>query len=87
MGSKDYIIYFSDNEDYDYENHAQKVWSDNTDEKLWYYVYDLVDYPEDATIERDLFSGKSFIEAVKLGFRLAQRGYDSIVVKRVPWEE
>lgn len=77
---KEYIIYFYDNEDY--ENHEQKVWSDNADEKLWYHVYDLVDYPEDATIERDLFSGQSFIEAVKLGFRLAQKGYDTITVLR-----
>lgn len=85
MESKDYIIYFSDNEDYD--SHCQKVWSDNEDEKLWYMVYDLTDCPEDATIERDLFSCRGFVEAVRLGMRLAQRGYDNIVMKEVPWEE
>lgn len=83
MGSKDYIIYFSDNENY--EEHCQKVWSDNEDEKLWYMVYDLTDYPGDATIERDLFSGYDFIKAIKLGMRLAQQGYDNIVVKEVPF--
>ena len=61
MESKDYIIYFSDNEDYDYENHAQKVWSDNTDEKLWYYVYDLVDYPEKLDFIKYLSENKKLI--------------------------
>ena len=84
MESKDYIIYFSDNEDY--ESHCQKVWSDNEDEKLWYMVYDLIDHPEDATIERDLFSCRDFIEAVKLGYRIAKLGYDNITVKRVEWD-
>jgi len=84
MENKDYIIYFSDNENY--EQHCQEVWSDNEDEKFYYRVDDLTEYPEDATIERDLFNGYDFIKAVRLGFRIAQRGYDNIVVKEVPWE-
>lgn len=80
-----YLIKFTDNgKD---EGRRQEVWSDNRDENVWYCVEDLTETPEDATVSRDLFSGHEFIDAVKLGFRIAKRGYDDIEVVEVPWEE
>lgn len=76
-------IKISDNGNWEYR--AQKVWSDNEDEKIHFRVNNLSEYPEDAIIGRDLFSAHDFIEAVKLGFRIAKRGYDEIVVTEVPW--
>lgn len=82
---KQYRIKFSDNGDW--ENRAQKVWSDNEDEKIYFRVYDLCECPEDAIIGRDLFDGNDFIRAIEIGFHLAKRGYDEIVVEEVPWED
>ena len=82
---KQYLIKFSDNDDYEY--HSQKVWSDNEDGRFRFRVSDLTDCPEDATIDRDLFCGHDFIRAVELGFRIAKLGYDEIIVEDVPWED
>lgn len=82
---KEFVVNFSDNNNY--ESHAQKVWADSEDEKIRFYVYDLTECPEDATIERDLFNGADFIHALQLGFDIAKRGYDKIVVNEIPWEE
>ena len=38
-------------------------------------------------IGRDLFDGKDFINAIRLGFNIAKSGYDEIVVDEVPWED
>ena len=66
---------------------SQKVWSDNPDEKVSFFVTDLYECPEDAVIGRDLFDASDFIRAIQLGFRIAKRGYDEIVVNEVPWPE
>ena len=65
----------------------QKVWSDNEDERVRFYVRNLCKCPEDAIIGRDLFDAQDFISAVELGFRIAKRGYDKIVVTDVPYNE
>ena len=82
---KKFIINFSDNENYDC--HEQRVWYDNEDQDVYLSVYDLCECPEDAMIGRDLFDGKDFINAIKLGFNIAKSGYDEIVVDEVPWED
>lgn len=38
-------------------------------------VWNLNECPEDAVIGRDLFDEHDFINAVKLGMKLAQEGY------------
>lgn len=81
---KEYIIKFSDNNNYDHRR--QKVWSDNEDEKIKFRVRDLNEYPEDAIIGRDLFDADDFIRVLKLGFAIAKRGYDCITVEEEPWE-
>lgn len=43
-----------------------------------YRVHNLWDCPEDACIDRDLFSADDFIAAVKFGMLLAQDGYTGI---------
>lgn len=82
---KQYLINFSDNDDYEY--HAQEVWSDDEEENVYFRVSDLCECPEDAIIGRDLFDGHDFIRAIKLGFSIAKRGYDEIIVNKVPWED
>lgn len=82
---KEYIVKFSDNNNY--EHRRQKVWSDNVDEKVKYYVYDLDECPEDAIIGRDLFDARDFIRVLQLGLAIAKMGYDCITVEEEPWEE
>ena len=82
---KEYIVKFSDNNND--EHRRQKVWSDNVDEKVKYYVYDLTECPGDAIIGRDLFDARDFIRVLQLGFTIAKRGYDCITVEEEPWEE
>lgn len=41
-------------------------------------VYNLNECPEDATIGRDLFNAKDFLEAVKYGIELAKQGYTEV---------
>ena len=82
---KEYIIKFSDNNNYDHRR--QKVWSNNEDEKVRFSVSDMTEWPEDAIIGRDLFDANDFIAALKLGFAIAKRGYDCITVEEEPWGE
>ena len=81
---KPLILNFAEDVD-EYYYCRQKVWSENEDEKIQFFVQDLCECPEDAIIGRDLFSGHDFIEALRLGMKLAQEGYDSIEIEEVPW--
>lgn len=83
---KEFELKYSEHGD-GYEVTGQEVWSDNPDEKVSFSVYNLCECPEDAIIGRDLFDATDFIRAVELGFRIAKRGYDNIVVTEVPWED
>ena len=38
------------------------------------------DHPEDMFFYRDLFSGNNYIDAIKLGMKLAKEGYDDLNV-------
>lgn len=51
--------------------------------KVIFQVMDLTFCPEDATIYRDLFSANQYIDTLKLGMQLAQRGYDDIEVEYI----
>lgn len=77
-------VFFSDNEDWAYRH--QRVWS-NDCEQVSYSVYDLCECPEDAKIGRDLFSGREYINAIKLGMELAKQGYTGIEIEEVPYED
>lgn len=50
---------------------------------ICYSVYDLTECPEDATLYRDLFSGWEYIDALRLGMKIAKAGYDSITFEEV----
>lgn len=52
-----------------------------------YRVYNLWDCPEDACIQRDLVSADEWLDAVRLGMKLAQKGYDNIIVDDIPFDE
>lgn len=47
----------------------------DNDDNMVFSVYNLNECPEDAIIGRDLFDEHDFINAVKLGMKLAQEGY------------
>ena len=47
-------------------------------DKEIYCVNNLADCPEDAIIERDLFSAEEYVEAVRYGIELAKQGFDNI---------
>lgn len=53
-------------------------------EPVTYFVQNLDQCPEDAIIDRDLFSAEDYIAALKLGMKLRDMGYDDI---RVEWED
>lgn len=74
-------VFLGDNKDWEY--HRQEVWCDDCD-RMRYTVYDMCDCPEDATIDRDLFSGHEYIKAIMLGIELAKQGYTGIEVEEVP---
>ncbi len=88
--SKSFILNFYDNEDY--ENHIHRIWSETKDDEIGevdFFAYDLCEYPEDATLNRDLFSGYQFIEALRLGMKIAKEGYtfiDAIHVDKDKYE-
>ena len=48
--------------------------------KFKFSAYDLCECPEDATIDRDLFNGYDYLDAIRLGMELAREGYTSIEV-------
>ena len=66
----------------DYEGcRFQALWSE--DEEVHYSVSNLCECPEDATIDRDLVSADEIVDFIKLGMRLAEKGYDRISVERI----
>lgn len=64
-------------EDYDSPVSQKVEWNDGVRSGS-YCVSNLWDCPEDACIDRDLFSADDFIAAVKFGMLLAQDGYTDI---------
>lgn len=52
--------------------------------RINFSVYNMTEYPEDATISRELFSAKDYINALNKGIELAQKGYKKIIGE---WEE
>ena len=48
-----------------------------------YYVYNLTDCPEDAIIDRSLFSAEEYVAAVEYGMSLGRQGYTSTKVTYV----
>jgi hypothetical protein len=52
------------------------------EENLLFTVSNLNEYPEDATINRDLFSAQQYIKAVRYGIKLAKQGYDDVEMKK-----
>lgn len=50
-------------------------------------AYPLTDCPEDATVERSLFNGYDYVEALNKGIELAKKGYDKVEINKVEVEE
>ncbi len=65
---------------------SQDLYSDDKDVNIYYSVCNLCECPEDATINRDLFSAESFVDTLKLGMELANKGYTDIKVNKLTKE-
>lgn len=65
-------------DDYDGLVQEQEVYDGD---KLVYHVWNLTDCPEDAIIERSLFSAHQWLKAVKYGMELARQGYTGVGFK------
>lgn len=63
------------------ECYFQKLWSE--DGKIQYSVSNLCEYPEDATIDRDLVSANEIVDFIELGMKLAEKGYNKISIEEV----
>lgn len=50
-------------------------------DKCIYSVHSLTDCPEDAIIERDLFSAEEYVDAVRYGMNLYANGYDDVEIE------
>lgn len=68
----------------DYTPTYQRVWSDD-DARISYSVHNLWDCPEDACIHRDLVDAYEWLDAVRLGMKLAREGYDTINIEEIEW--
>ena len=81
--SKPYKINFYHREDNYGHEYYHEIQSETVDSDVYLYfeAYDMCECPEDATLSRDLFDGEDYIEAIKLGMKLANLGYDEIEVK------
>ncbi len=52
-----------------------------------YSVYNLCECPEDAIIDRDLFSADQYIATLNLGIKLAKKGYTKVVAEYLNEED
>ena len=77
------VKFYHDEEDgFDTYHRIEDVTND-PDVNLSFRASDLSECPEDATLNRDLFNGWDYIEAIELGMLLANLGYDSIEVEHI----
>lgn len=79
------VFYMTFTDNRDPEHRRQEVESSVKGEDVFFCAEDLPE--EEAKIGAYLFDGKDFIEALRLGMRIAQSGYTSIEVVEIPWEE
>ena len=78
-------LYLYDEED-EYNRCSQEV-IDPDREVSGYFVQDLWDCPEDATVSRDLVSAHQWLMFVNEGIQLAKMGYDRAVLVEREREE
>ena len=78
-------LYLYDEED-EYNRCSQEI-IDPDHEVSGYFVQDLWDCPEDATVSRDLVSAHQWLRFVNEGIQLAKMGYDRAVLVEREREE
>ena len=72
-------------DDYDDKTIYQEISDDENDIK--FSVTNLDFEPEDAIIDRCLFSAKEYIDALNKGIELAKKGYEAVSIKFEKLEE
>ena len=81
----DYELTLYQRKEYDYITY--QCLKDENDKKI-FSVCNLCETPEDAIIGRDLFNAGDYLDAVRLGIKLANFGYtDVVIAKRVDVED
>lgn len=78
-----YKVKFYHDKDYyghEFYHEIQNV-TEDPDVTVYFKAYDMCECPEDAMLNRDLFNGDDYIEAIELGMLLSNLGYDSIEVE------
>ena len=58
----------------------QEIYTDKNE--TLFFVHNLDECPEDAIIDRDLFTADEYIKAIEFGMKLANDGYTGINVIR-----
>lgn len=86
MEEKKLFVTVTEAEDYDSGYLAYQRVECEEVKDVHYYVYPLAECPEDAYIERDLFSAESYINAINLGIKLAQQGYTKVEAEYIKGE-
>ena len=78
----EFVLHFTDN--YDSQHRRQEIASKIDEEDIFFCAEDL---PEDeAKVGAFLFDCKDFVEVLRIGMKLAEKGYTSIKVVEDPWE-
>lgn len=69
-------------DDYNYIAEAEMAYCPQ--EQISYCVENLDQCPEDAIVDRDLFSAEDYIAAIQLGMAMREKGYTDVSVE---WKE
>ena len=84
MGNPYKVKFYYSEDDFGHEYcHEIQNTTEDSGVTIYFKAYDMCECPEDATLNRDLFNGEDYIDAIKLGMKLANLGYDSIEVEYI----
>lgn len=60
----------------------QRLYSTDCEIPVAFLAFDLNEYPEMATLNKELFNAEEYVKALELGMKLAKAGYTSITVEQ-----
>lgn len=66
---------------------SQEIFESYKDIGIDFEVHNLTDAPEDATVDRDLFTAKDFVNAINLGIKLSKAGIENVNINYIDEKE
>lgn len=66
---------------------SQEIFDSYKDVSIDFEVHNLTHTPEDACIDRDLFTAKDFANAINLGIKLSKYGIENVKLEYVDNKE